>query len=386
MSTLKVINSIHPSGSTNNLVFDNAGNTTAGGTLAMSSSFLRNRIINGAQTIDQRNAGAAVTVNNTGLYITDRFIVEDGTTTGVLSAQQVTDAPTGYTNSLKVTATTGTGAVGASEYSVITQIIEGYNIYDFSWGSASAVSVTVSFWVKATTTGTYSLTLYNNGATRINPQPFTINASNTWEYKTVSIVGDTTGTWLTNNGRGVVVNFYTTIGTTYQSSAGWNGSSKYGVTGSTNAFVTTGNTFAITGVQLEVGSVATPFERRLYGQELYFCQRYLQRLSPTASSTNPFLATASMFNSTVIFPSGQFTQPMRAVPTLILEGAVSNYAFFVMSAGTYLTATGLTLNAVTTNTFFFIQGTVTTGATAGQISYLAGNSQNTLGIQFSAEL
>jgi hypothetical protein len=138
--------------------------------------------------------------------------------------------------------------------------------------------------------------------------------------------------------------------------------------------------------QMEVGSVATPFEQELISQTLAKCQRYLYRLTPTTSSTNPFFATASMYNGTSIFASGQFPQQMRAAPTLTLEGAVSNYSFFSMGSGTYLPATSLALNAVTTNSFFLLQGSVASGGTSGQISYLTGNGQNTYGLQLSAEL
>jgi hypothetical protein len=260
---------------------DSISNSTSGSPFGF-----KNRIINGAMVIDQRNAGAAITSNNGGVYTLDRWLVEDGTVSGVLSAQQVSDAPAGFVNSLRVTATTGSGAIGTGEYTVITQFIEGFNTADFGFGTASASSVTASFWVKATTTGTYSCTLYNNGASRLNPQPFTINAANTWEYKTVAFAGDTTGTWLTNNGRGVVFNIYPTIGTALQASPGWNGSSKFGVTDSTNAFVSTNNTFFLTGVQLEKGSTATSFDYRPYVVETSLCYRYYYK-SPQYSTYSP---------------------------------------------------------------------------------------------------
>jgi len=285
---------------------------------AASGFGFKNRIINGDMRIDQRNNGAAVTVNNGGVYTLDRWLVEDGTVSGVLSAQQVTDAPAGFVNSLRVTATTGSGAIGTGEYTVITQFIEGFNTNDFGFGTASASSVTASFWVKATTTGTYSCTLYNSGASRLNPQPFTINAANTWEYKTVTFAGDTTGTWLTNNGRGVVFNIYPTIGTALQAAPGWNGSSKFGVTGSTNAFVSTNNTFFLTGVQLEKGSTATSFDYRPYGTEEALCQRYYSYVYVERRATA--VGSSNFTGATYSFPVS-----MRAAPTATFDvSATSN--------------------------------------------------------------
>jgi hypothetical protein len=236
---------------------------------------MRNRIINGAMRIDQRNNGAAVVVDNGASYTVDRWLIEDGCD-AVLSAQQTTDVPSGagFVNSLRVTATTADATIGATQYAVITQQIEGFNTADLMWGTANAKTVTVSFWVKASVAGQYSCTLYNDGASRINPQAFTINSANTWEQKTITIAGDTTGTWLTNNGRGIAFNIYIALGSSYLGSAGWNGSNIYGVTGQANALASTNNTFFITGVQLEKGTQATSFEYRQYGTELALCQRY----------------------------------------------------------------------------------------------------------------
>ena len=389
MSTISVINVKHPSSASSNLVTDSSGNTTAAGTVAMGSSFLRNRIINGDMVIDQRNAGASVTPAS-GAYTVDRWAVL-ASQASKFSIQQNAGAvtpPNGFKNYLGVTSLSSYSIVAGDFFSIF-QIIEGYNIADLGWGASGASTVTLSFWVRSSLTGTFGGVVSNQytGSGRYYPFTYTISAANTWEQKTITIAGDITGTWGSTNGNGIVLQFGLGVGSTYNSAAGsWTGTYTLGATGATSVVGTNGATFYITGVQLEVGTVATPFERRLYGTELYLCQRYLQRLSPTTSSTNPFMATAAMFNSTVIFPSGQFTQPMRSVPTLVLEGAASNYSFFTMSSGSYIPAVSLTLNSVTTNTFFLIQGSVSTGATTGHISYLTGYLQNTLGIQFSAEL
>jgi hypothetical protein len=237
----------------------------------------RNRIINGAMVIDQRNAGASVTIDNGAVFTLDRWQVEDGSD-AVLSAQQSTDVPTGqgFVNSLKVTATTADSSIGATQYDVINYYIEGYNIADLMFGSASAQTVTLSFWIKSAVAGQYSATLSNSGQSRINPQAFTINAANTWEKKTITYIGDTSGTWLTNNGRGIIVQIYLSQGSTYLGSAGWNGSNIFAVTGQVNFVGTLNNAIYLTGVQLERGSTASSFEYRPYGTELQLCQRYYE--------------------------------------------------------------------------------------------------------------
>jgi hypothetical protein len=281
-----------------------------------------NRIINGDMRIDQRNAGAAVTVDNGAPYTLDRWLVEDGSD-AVLSAQQTTDVPAGqgFTNSLRVTATTADASIGASQFDVITQIIEGFNCSDLGWGGAGANSVTASFWVKASVAGQYSCTVYNYNQSRINPQPFTINSANTWEKKTVTFAGDTTGTWLTTNGRGIAFNVYLALGSSLLGSAGWNGSSIFGVTGQANAVATVSNTFYITGVQLESGAAATPFERRSYGTELALCQRYFQVgvAAGGGGTLYPPIATSTTQRRLWV----QFPVIMRTAPTMT-NVAISN--------------------------------------------------------------
>jgi hypothetical protein len=238
----------------------------------------KNRLINGAMTIDQRNSGAAVTnIDNGAVYTVDRWQVQDGSD-AVLSAQQSTDVPTGQTfvNSLKVTATTADSSIGATQYDVINYYVEGYDVIDFMFGNSAAQTVTLSFWIKSAVAGQYSATISNSGQSRANPQAFTINAVNTWEKKTITYIGDTSGTWLVNNGRGLILQIYLSLGSTYLGSAGWNGSSILGVTGQVNFVGTLNNAMYLTGVQMELGAVATNFDFRPYGTELVLCQRYYE--------------------------------------------------------------------------------------------------------------
>ena len=254
-----------------------AGTTTlelpaTSSTLATQNALgVRNLIINGDMRIAQRGTSA---VTASGSFPVDRFYVNNSSD-AAFSAEQSTDVPSGqgFTSSLKVTYTTGDSSIGATQYSNIQHNIEGNNVAHLGFGSSGAKSVTLSFWVKASVTGQYSYAIYNSAENRINPQPFTINSANTWEYKTITYDGDTTGTWLTDNGKGLTATLYTALGSNFLSSAGWNASSKYGVTGQANAMATTNNTFFITGVQLEVGS-ATEFEHRPYDMDLPRCMRY----------------------------------------------------------------------------------------------------------------
>jgi hypothetical protein len=242
----------------------------------------RNRIINGDMRIDQRNAGASVTANDN-VFVVDRFrfsMTQSSKGTG----QQSTTAPAGYINSIVFTSSAAT-SVGASDQFAINQNIEGLNITDLGWGSASALSVTLSFWVRSSLTGTFGGVLQNSSGNRSYPFTYTISAANTWEQKTVTVPGDTTGTWLTTNGIGLRLWLSLGMGSTYSGTAGaWAGANYQSATGATSVVGTNGATFYITGVQLEVGSTATQFERRPHGMELALCQRYHQGGGSTSAS------------------------------------------------------------------------------------------------------
>ena len=221
------------------------------------------------------------------------------------------------------------------------------NSAQLAWGTSGAKPVAVSFWVKATVTGTYSFTLYNDGASRICPSSYTVTASNTWEKKTVYIVGDTSGTWLTTTGRGVVCNFYIALGTNYLGTSGvWNGSSIYGVTGQANALASTSNIFAITGVQLEQNYQPTPFEQRPIGTELELCQRYyetsydLGTAPATATEAGALYSGCSNANA-LDGGSVRFRVPKRATPTVrtfnTFNGGNNQVTEFTENPRTYIT-------------------------------------------------
>jgi hypothetical protein len=292
---------------------------------AASPYVLKNRIINGAMVIDQRNAGAAVTTPD--VYTVDRWIQYQGGG-GVISWQQSSTAPTGFNYSLSATVTTADTSLGTSDYYFLRQFIEGYNVADLDFGNANAKTVTLSFWVRSSLTGTFGGCLQNGGTNRFYPFAYTISAANTWEQKTVTITGDTSGTWLKTNGAGLGVVFALGFGTSFIGTANaWTSSSFYTATGATNLISTNGATFYITGVQLEQGTSATPFERRLYGQELANCQRYYFK----SGSFSSFV-----YNGAGVYSSYQFKVTMRAAPTVTAAYAalsVDGDGFYSNSAG-----------------------------------------------------
>jgi hypothetical protein len=201
----------------------------------------------------------------------------------------------------------------------VSQAIEGLNSAQLAFGTAGAKTITLSFWVRSSVTGTYSVVLGNSGGGRYYVASYTISAVNTWEKKTITIIGDTSGTWLTTNGMGMKVAFTPRVETASATAAGaWSSTATYGVTGHANAFATVGNIFAITGVQLEANPQATPFEQRPYGTELALCQRYCTRL-PAQGNTAAYAIFGTGIGRTGAATIVDFNIPlpttMRATPT-----------------------------------------------------------------------
>jgi hypothetical protein len=274
----------------------------------------KNRITNGGMRIDQRNAGASVTPTDTA-YGLDRWsfrLTQSSKFTTQQNAGGVTP-PTGFTNYLGVTSSSSY-AVGTSDFFTLVQYIEGYNLSDLAWGTASAQPATLSFLVRSSLTGTFGGSFNNTNNTRSYPFTFSINAANTWELKTIVVPGDTSGTWDTTTGRGVGVRFNLGAGSTYSGTAGsWSGSTFFSATGAVSVVGTNGATFYITGVQLEKGSTATSFDYRPYGTELQLCQRYFYNLTNCA---------ASAASTTKIELHYQHPVPMRGTPSLNVVGVM----------------------------------------------------------------
>jgi hypothetical protein len=269
---------------------------------------MRNRIINGAMVIDQRNAGASVTPTN-GQFSVDRWTCAL-TQASKFSIQQDAGAvtpPVGFTDYLGVTSLSAYSVVSGDLF-FIRQAIEGFNTSDLGWGTANAKTITLSFWVRSSLTGTFGGSLNNSAQNRSYPFTYTINAANTWEYETITIAGDTSGTWLTNNGVGIYLQLSLGTGSTFSGTAGaWSGSTFYSATGATSVVGTNGATFYITGVQLEVGTQATSFEYRQYGTELALCQRYFEK-----ATGNSYSSYGATFNYVNWF----FKATKRATPTI----------------------------------------------------------------------
>ena len=284
---------------------------------AQSLQGFRNRIINGNMVIDQRNAGASVSLVSGGgnTFSADRWYVENATD-GTATIQQVSDAPTGFSNSIKYTVTATDASLASDQAAWIQQRIEGFNFSDMLYGTASAQTVTVSFWVKSSVTGTFGVTLANSAYNRGYPASFTVNSANTWEQKTATIAGDTTGTWIgATNGIGVRVSFGIAAGSSRSAASGaWGAGVILGVTGQVNLMATNGATFQVTGVQLEAGSVATPFERRPYGTELQLAQRYFARFNSLGGSYRGVGAGVSE-SATSISCVVKYPVTMRSGPT-----------------------------------------------------------------------
>ena len=261
---------------------DVIGTSVAGSNLgAGNASIMKNRIINGAMVIDQRNAGTA-TANTISGYTVDRWIVNQ-TTTGKLIAQQNQGGitpPAGFSNYLGVTSQSSY-SVGAGDWYAIQQSIEGYNVADLNFGLSTAKSCTLSFWVRSSLTGTFAGTLGNAISTREYPFSYSIPVANTWTQISILVNGDTSGSWNITNGVGLYMMCSLGMGsnfTTGTANSTWATASTISIpSGATSVVGTSGATFYITGVQLEVGSSATGFEYRQYGQELALCQRYFAK-------------------------------------------------------------------------------------------------------------
>jgi hypothetical protein len=364
----------------------NAITDAAGGNTATINSYTptesnmagRNRIINGDMRIDQRNAGASVTAND-GVYSLDRWLY-NAWQAGKGTLQRSTIAPAGFINSLLFTSSSAY-SVGAGETFDIQQRVEGLNVTDLAWGTASAASVTLSFWVRSSLTGTFGGALQNGAQNRSYVFSYTISAANTWEQKTITIAGDTSGTWLTTNGIGILLTINLGVGTTYSGVAGsWVTGGKFTVTDQTSVVGTSGATFYITGVQLEAGSVATPFERRLYGQELALCQRYFQKWDGAT-------ARKWAFNGMILGTGDSYgvyflRTTMRANPVLITSGTASDYCLYAGNA-LFTCSTVPTINTSSVDTINL--NFKASGMTDGRASMCGSNTDNG-SLSFNSEL
>jgi hypothetical protein len=312
-----------------NTTISNSGISVGGAAINPLATGMKNRVINGAMTIDQRNSGSAVYPTSNLVWATDRYQNYKNNTGSNVTSQQSSTAPTGFYKSLLYQVNTG-ASVSSGDYCIIQHSIEGYNIADLGWGTATAKTVTVSFWVRSSITGTYGFVIRGSSNTSNYATTYSISSANTWEYKTITVPGPTAGTFNSSNDVGVWLLWDLGVGSTYRfaSSSSWQaaGSTVLGVTGSTNLISTSGATFYLTGVQFEEGSVATPFEFRQYGTEMNLCMRYYINYSyPTYGSALGFTFNAAgVSNWHISYPLPVL---MRTAPSLTWsEWATSNAA------------------------------------------------------------
>jgi hypothetical protein len=340
----------------------------------------KNRLINGAMMIDQRNAGAEITPTNTQFSL-DRWqaIMAQSSKFTLLQSSL---APTGFVNSLRVTSSSAY-TVGSSEFFFIRQRIEGLNVADLGWGTASASTVTLSFWVRSSLTGTFGGSFRNSDATRTYPFSYTISVANTWEQKIVTVAGDTSGTWLTTNGVGIELDFTLGAGSTFQGTANtWSGSNYLAPTGSTSVVGTNGATFYITGVQLEKGSTATSFDYRPYGTELQLCQRYYEKYSSSGETFG--LPTAYVYNGAAIYGRQFYQVEKRAAPTITFSSTGNTLLeCYATGAGSGLSYSG-TIAAEIVNAKSFAWNQPVSGISGG-VAVMAG-IRSGQSFQISAEL
>ena len=307
---------------------DVIGTSVAGSNLgAGNASIMKNRIINGAMVIDQRNAGASVTPTSDQTYSLDRWVsrLSQASKYSVQQNAGSITAPVGFTNYLGI-ASLSSYSVGATDYFQQQHRIEGFNVADLNWGTANAKTITISFWVRSSLTGSFGASLTNNDSSRWYPFSYTISSANTWTQISVTIAGDTSGTWTTTNTIGLQLNFGLGVGSTYSGGGNAWTSSVYIVPASSVSVVgTSGATFYITGIQLEVGSNATGFEYVNYQTSLANCQRYYSKIG-ISQGNDVAMACGLSTSSTGAAYYIKYATTMRSYPTISVFGLVSTDA------------------------------------------------------------
>jgi hypothetical protein len=331
--------------------------------------------------IDQRNAGASVTTND-GVFAVDRFKFSMSQASKG-TAQQSSTAPVGFKNSLLFTSTSAYSVASGESFN-IRHVIEGFNCADLGWGTVDAKTITVSFWVRSSLTGTFGGAIANQAFNRSYPFTYTINTANTWEYETITIAGDNTGTWNTDNNGGINIWIGLGVGTTRSGTAGsWAGADYRSATGATSVVGTNGATFYITGVQLEAGRIATPFEYVNYQTSLANCQRYCEVVKPSGATNYAQMGvgacTSTVGGSTVYF----YQTAKRAQPTVTYTAANT---FCITSANdSALALTSIATDRSDVTTLAMSVG-VASGLVAGNATRLIQNNTASSQITISAEL
>ena len=323
----------------------------------------KNRIINGDMRIDQRNAGAAIIPTN-GQYTVDRFVFYGTQASKFTCGRGSGGSPDGFSNYLAFTSASAYPVL-ASDFFAVGQPIEGFNVADLAWGTASAQTVTLSFRVLSSLTGTFGGAIRNSAATRSYPFTYSVSVANTWTTISVTIPGDTSGTWLTNNGVGLSLTFGLGAGATFSGTAGaWAAGNFVSATGATSVVGTNGATFYVTGVQLEEGVVSTNFDVIPYGTQLQLCQRYYWKLFP--NDANRLFGAGQCFTTTAAGVQIPFEVQMRTRPTALEQSTTASHYKILNSAGGDVVCSAVpTYNAATTDYMAWVALTVASGIVAG---------------------
>jgi len=342
----------------------------------------RNLVINGAMQVAQRGTSSS-SLTSAQVYYLDRFFaVED--TDGTMTIQQSSTSPADFQYSTLLTTGTADASLAATQICYVGQKLEGLNVSHLNWGTANAKTVTLSFWVRSSLTGTFGGAFANSAFNRSYPFTYSISSANTWEYKTITVAGDTTGTWPTDNTASIQIFWGLGVGSTYSGTAGsWVGSGNISATGATSVIGTASATFHITGVQLEVGETATPFEHRSFGDELAKCQRYFQVFVPDGQDFTSF-ASAIGTNQTNRFfcPITLSGGEMRTDPTLSFS-AVGDFR----TTNVFTNNNACTSISIAYNNPKIPNLSVYSGGSGDSVSRLFGFGSNTSAyMRFDAEL
>ena len=346
----------------------------------------KNKFINAAMAIAQRGASPVTVTAGQRFFSPDRTFGQL-TGSGAFTVEQVVDAPAAANASqysLKAVVTTVDTSIAASDQYWLGQIIEAQNFASFQFGTASAKTVTISFWVKSSITGTFGIDIRNSAADRSYVSTYTISAANTWEKKTVTIAGDTSGTWSKDTGVGARIEWTLSAGTDYQTASAnsWTASNDMTTAAQTNWMATLSNTFQITAIQLEAGSFATPFQTASGGSlqaELAMCQRYYWRSSLT--STYSINGIGYVNSATAASIAINLPVTMRIAPTTLDYSAQAVQD----SSGTLYAITAAVIDAVYSSAQVAEVGVTISGATAARLARIVNNNNAAGYIGFGAE-
>jgi hypothetical protein len=349
-----------------------AGNGTVATTDQLAN--FRNRIINGDMRISQRGTSFPALVSSG--YAVDRWrIFRQGDAVATLSRE--TDSPTGFSNSLRATITTADTSIASTDIYIMQQIIEGYNVADLV-----GQTFTLSFWVKSALTGTHCVSFSNASVDRTYLAEYSISVANTWEYKTVTVTGGipSSGGWNFTNGNGLDIRWALMSGSAFQTAAtnSWITGNFVATANQVNVTGATSRIFAIAGVQLEVGSVATTFERRPVGTELALCQRYYHNSAllgssfPSGGSLVGFSAfdynSGNILSSFIAYPVH-----MRVAPTVTTYDIAntSGKVNWAPDGGVAVSANTPNVESTVLGFFFIAGGMPTSSRGAGYFKYEA---------------